>query len=94
MWPNLMGPGWQPQLLLAVGMLCAIIAASKALAAAADRWEAEEAPGPLLGLWHRYEEGNLTRQEFERAKRALREPSARAQANHRPRTEVHHVPAS
>ncbi len=94
MWPNLIGPGWQQQLLMAVGLLCAIIAAFKLLAAAADRLDAEEAPDPLLTLWHRYEEGDLTPQEFERAKPSFRGPAAGIKADQSPRTEVHHAPAS
>ena len=93
MWPNLVGPGWQQQLLLTVALLCAVFAALKALDAAANRLEREEAPGPLLELWHRYEEGDLTRQEFERAKRSLRARPAAAQANEMPRREVYRVPA-
>ncbi len=94
MWPNLMGPGWEQQLLMAVGLLCAVIAVLKVLAAAADRLDAEKAPDPLLALWHRYEEGDLTRQEFERAKRSFRERPAGTKADQSPRTEVHHAPAS
>lgn len=94
MWPNLMGPGWQQPFVLAVGILGAIIVAMKALASAADRLEVEEAPDSVLRLWHRYEEGDLTRQEFERARRSLREPTARAQADRSSCTEVHRVAAS
>jgi hypothetical protein len=72
MWPELMGSGWEQQLLMAIGILCVVIAALKVLAAAADRPFRDEGPDPLLALWHRYEEGDLTRQEFQRLKRSLR----------------------
>ena len=94
MWPYLMGPGWQQQLLIAAGLLGATFAAVKILAAAAARLEADEAPDPLLQLWHRYEVGDLIRQEFERAKRTLREQPAGDAATQSPCTEVRHAPAS
>lgn len=94
MWPDLMGPGWQQQLLIAAGLLGAVFASVKMLASAAARLEAGEAPDPLLSLWHRYEEGDLTRLEFERAKRALREQPAGTAVDESPRTEVRHAPAS
>lgn len=80
MWPDLMGSGWEQQLLMAIGILCAVIAALRALAAAADRPFRDEGPDPLLTLWHRYEEGDLTRQEFQRQKRSLRERRSEGEA--------------
>ncbi len=80
MWPDLMGSGWELQLLMAIGILCAVIAALRALAAAADRPFRDEGPDPLLTLWHRYEEGDLTRQEFQRLKRSLRERPSEGEA--------------
>jgi hypothetical protein len=79
MWPDLMGSGWEQQLLMATGILCAVIAALKVLAAAADRPFKEEGPDPLLTLWHRYEEGDLTRQEFQRLKRSFRASTSAAE---------------
>ncbi len=53
-----------------VGLLAAVVASLGLLASLASRRE-PESPDPLLGLWHRYEEGDLTRQEFERQRSAL-----------------------
>jgi hypothetical protein len=94
MWPNLAGPGWQQQLVMAVGLLAAVFAALKALSAAADRLERVEATDPLLHLWHRYEVGDLTRHEFERAKPSLRAGPAAVTVDELPRAEVRRVPAS
>jgi hypothetical protein len=77
MWPDLMGPGWVQQLMMTVGLLGVVVATLMILAAAASRLDGAEGPDPLLGLWHRYEEGDLTRQEFDRLRRHLpREGSA------------------
>jgi uncharacterized membrane protein len=73
MWPDLMGSGWGQQLLMSIGILCVLIAAFKALAVIADRQLGEEGADPFLALWHRYEEGDLTRQEFQRLSRSLRQ---------------------
>ncbi len=77
MWPDLMGSGWEQQLLMTIGILGVVIAALRTLAVIADRPFREEGPDPFLTLWHRYEEGDLTRQEFQRLRRSLRKrPSA------------------
>ena len=98
MWPNLIGPGWQSQLALAAGLLFAVIATFKVLAVFADRMSSEEAPDPLLNLWHRYEEGDLTRQEFERLRRSFRKaPVSQGRGDRRTQAtdaEVHRAPAS
>lgn len=101
MWPNLIGAGWQQQLAMTASLFFAIIAALKLLASAADRLGAEEPPDQLLRLWHRYEEGDLTYREFERAKRSLREQAhgsqqrsiSRTDSRTNSRTEVHDAPA-
>ena len=80
MWPDLMGSGWEQQILMTIGILSAVIAGLRALAVAADRPFREEGPDPLLTLWHRYEEGDLTRQEFQRLRRSLRESASEGQA--------------
>jgi hypothetical protein len=69
MWPDLMGPGWEWQVLMAVGLMCGVVATLRALAVAANRQEEREGPDLLLSLWHRYEEGDLTRREFDRLRR-------------------------
>ena len=71
MWPDLMGPGWGPQLLMTVGLMCGVLAAVTLLAVAACR-QRREAPDRFLLLWRRYEQGDLTRQEFERLRRSAR----------------------
>jgi hypothetical protein len=76
MWPELMGPGWGQQLMMTVGLLGVMVAVLKIMDAAAARLEGGEDPDPLLALWHRYEEGDLTRQEFDRL-RAAAAPSPR-----------------
>jgi len=81
MWPDLMGSGWEQQLLMAIGILGVVIAALRTLAVVADRQFGEESSDPFLTLWHRYEEGDLTRQEFQRLRRSLRQsPSAIAES--------------
>ena len=75
MWPDLMGPGWQWELLAAVGLLAAMFALFGLMARAAGR-EAPASPDPLLTLWHRYEVGDLTRREFERARTLARRKPA------------------
>ncbi len=64
MWPDLLGPGWMWGILLSIGFLGAFIGLLKFL----DILYREPLGGedPLLALWHRYEEGDLTHQEFER----------------------------
>jgi len=64
----MMGPGWGQQLLMTVGLMCAVLAVLKLLDVAASSQE-PETPDRFLQLWRRYEEGDLTRQEFERLRR-------------------------
>ncbi len=73
MWPDLFGPGWLYEVLLSFGFLGAFAGFLKFL----ERLYKEpiERPDPLLALWHRYEEGDLTRREFERLRLASRPPS-------------------
>lgn len=66
MWPNLFGPGWVYAVLLSCGFLLAFIGLLKFLDFLYKEPMAQE--DPLLALWHRYEVGDLTRQEFERLK--------------------------
>ena len=81
MWPDFLASGWELQLLMTIGILSVVIAALRTLAVVADRQFGEEGPDPFLTLWHRYEEGDLTRQEFQRLRRSLRQsPSAGAES--------------
>jgi hypothetical protein len=77
MWSELMGPGWVQQLMMAIGLLGAVVVVFKILDAAAARLEGREDPDPLLDLWYRYEEGDLTRQEFDRLRAAAPSPMER-----------------
>ncbi len=61
---------------MAVVLWCACIGALKILKAAAYTPE-RGFPDPLLILWHRHEQGDLTTQEFERLRRALNESSVK-----------------
>jgi hypothetical protein len=81
MWPDLIGSGWEQQLLMAIGILSAAIAGLRTLAVVADRPFREEGPDPFLTLWHRYEEGDLTRQEFQRLRRSLRQSPSESEAD-------------
>lgn len=81
MWPDLMGPGWDWQVLMAVGLMGGVVATLRALAMAANRPEEPGRPDLLLSLWHRYEEGDLTRREYDRLRRlALSGPEATTQS--------------
>ncbi|HKV44296.1 MAG TPA: hypothetical protein VJT32_06420 [bacterium] len=68
MWPDLFGPGWEIQLLMAAGLFTGIVAIFKAMAGGGVR-SVQDPPDALQRLWHRYEEGDLTRQEFDRYRR-------------------------
>ena len=72
MWPNMMGPGWEQQLLLAAIMQCGIIAVLGLVWRAACHVSGPHQPDAVLGLWQRYEQGDLTAQEFSRLMRDAR----------------------
>jgi hypothetical protein len=69
-WPSLLGPGWGQQLLLAAIMQGAITAVVVWLWRAACRVPVPREPDAALALWRRYEQGDLTAQEFRRLRRA------------------------
>jgi uncharacterized membrane protein len=71
-WPNMMGPGWEQQLLLAVIMQCGVIATLVLVWRAACHVSMPRQQDTVLALWRRYEQGDLTAQEFSRLRRATR----------------------
>ena len=75
MWPNLFGPGWPWMALAALGLWVAmVVPLAVALCVAARRdAERESIALPILSVWHRYEEGDLTHAEFARLMAALRQ---------------------
>jgi hypothetical protein len=68
-WPNMMGPGWEQQLLLATIMQGAVIAAVALVCRAACSITIPRGQDPVFDLWLRYEQGDLTAQEFSRLRR-------------------------
>jgi len=74
MWPDLLGPGWGWGLLLSCSFFAALIGAGTFLAYRARRCDDDDEP--FQTLWRRYEQGDLTREEFERLKpaRAMLQP--------------------
>jgi len=68
MWPDLFGPGWVWGVFLSFGLLGVFAGLLKCLDLLCKEPEGTE--DPLEELWHRYEIGDLTRQEFERLKPA------------------------
>jgi len=65
MWPDLFGPGWIWGILLSTVLLAGVYTWVFLLPRPSD-----EPADPLLRAWREYEEGGLTRQEFERIRRA------------------------
>jgi hypothetical protein len=63
MWPDPMGPGWVPQLMIAVGLLGAVTAVLKILAAAATVWMGQRVPIRSLAY------GTATRKGISRLRR-------------------------
>ena len=66
MWPELFGPGWVGGALMAAGLFGAFLALVWWLGDAQPRRDAAD---PLLVVWRQYEQGAMTRREFERARR-------------------------
>jgi hypothetical protein len=73
MWPDLLGPGWQLQALVTIGLMAVLIGLIGLLWLAAGHTSPAR-PDEVLTAWCRYEVGDLTRQEFER----FRDAAARA----------------
>ena len=65
MWPDLLGPGWQIQFLMALGLTAVLVGVIGLLWVAAGH-TSPASPDQMLAAWRRYEVGDLTRQEFER----------------------------
>jgi len=68
MWPDLFGPGWTIQLLVAGGLFACMMAVITAMIGAGSS-SAQDPPDEFQRLWYRYEQGDLTRQEFDRYRR-------------------------
>jgi hypothetical protein len=68
MWPDLFGPGWTIQLLVAGGLFTCIVALIAAMIGTGSS-SAQDPPDEFQRLWHRCEVGDLTRQEFDRYRR-------------------------
>jgi len=66
MWPNLFGPDWAWIAAGALAMALVIAAVLFGLAAAARLESPDHGQTSRDDLWHRYEIGDLTREEFER----------------------------
>lgn len=69
-WPNMMGPGWAQELLLAALMQCGIIGVLALVWRTAGRRSGAPDLDDALTLHRRYEQGDLTLQEFTRLRRA------------------------
>ena len=69
MWPDLFGPGWQLQILMALGLTAVLVGVIVLWLAAGHTSPA--LPDEMLTSWRRYEVGDLTRQEFERFRGAV-----------------------
>ena len=67
MWPDLLGPGWQLQFLMALGLMAVLVGVIGLLWVAAGH-TSPISPDQVLAAWRRYEVGDLTRQEFERVR--------------------------
>lgn len=70
MWPSLFGPGWQWGVLVALSLACLAIGFLGFLYLVV-RKPRPQAATPLDQLLHRYEEGDLTGEEFGRLRRKL-----------------------
>ena len=68
MWPALFGSGWQWGVLVALSLACLFVGLLGFLLLVVNK-PRREAAAPLDQLWHRYEEGDLIRKEFDRARR-------------------------
>ncbi len=66
MWPDLFGPGWQWMVLGAFGLGTLMMLPIAVAMGTRQRAAHDAALRPELVIWHRYEQGDLTRKEFER----------------------------
>lgn len=69
MWPSVFGPGWGWAVLVAMAFLCLVAGVLGFLSIVIGR-PPREVVEPLDRLWRRFEEGDLTREEFIRLTRA------------------------
>lgn len=67
MWPDLFGPGWGWDVLIAGSSLACFLTLIWLFG---DARMPQRAPDQLQRVWHRYEQGDLTRDEFERLTQA------------------------
>lgn len=65
MWPMIFGPGWVWGVLVALA-LSSLFAGVLGLLLLVMNNRHPSRPQPLDQAWHRYEEGDITREEFER----------------------------
>ena len=68
MWPNLWGPGWWWGALASFGFICSTVAWMTRVGSASRK--AVGRRDELQELWKRYEQGDLTRREFQRLRRS------------------------
>lgn len=73
MWPSIFGPGWVSGALIAVASLCFVLGVLGFMLLVIGR-PPREADDPTERLWHRFEQGDITKVEFERLRRAGRTP--------------------
>ncbi len=73
MWPMIFGPGWIWGVLVALGLSCIIIGVLGFLLLVLSNRPGKH-PSSLDEAWHRYEEGDITREEFERLRRLQEGP--------------------
>ncbi len=74
MWPTLLGSGWIWSALVAAALVCFIVGVLGFLFLITVR-PPRQTSDEFDEIWHRYEEGDLTRPEFERSvrRRGVRE---------------------
>jgi uncharacterized membrane protein len=77
MWPAMFGPGCIWGVVVAISVGCLLVGLVGFLLLAVDGHR-HGPVDPLDELWHRYEEGDVTRQEFERLRREALERIRRA----------------
>lgn len=80
MWPALFGAGWYWGALLAAVLVCVFVTVLGLLFRVVAM-PSRPQPDDLADAWHRYEEGDLTRPEWDRTLRRL--ALSRPPAHHR-----------
>ncbi len=68
MWPNIFGPGWGWGVGVALAFLCLVLGVLGFLLLIVNR-PPRDTNESSDRLWHRFEEGDITRGEFERLRR-------------------------